>query len=152
MLEWASEKVLEGASERLLVSLDHLPLLNGTYWSSVQCSGSVMSDSLRPHGLQHARPPCPSPTPGVYPNSCSLSQWCHPNIYPQSSPSSPAFSLSQHGGLSNDSALHIRWPKDWSFSFNISPSNEYTGLISLRMDWMDLLTVQGTLKMWRRSQ
>ena len=66
--------------------------------------------------------------------------------YPLSSPSPPAFSLSQHGGLSNDSALHIRWPKDWSFVFNISPSNEHSGLISFRMDWLDLLVVQGTVK------
>ena len=63
---------------------------------SVQFSRSVMSDSLQPHGLQHARPPCPSPTPRVYSNSCPLSQWCHPTI---SSPSCPTFSLSQHQGL-----------------------------------------------------
>ena len=62
-----------------------------------------------------------------------------------SSPS-PSFNLSQHQGLSNESALRIRWPKDWSFSFNISPSNEHPGLMSFRMDWLDLLTVQGTLK------
>ena len=60
-----------------------------------------------------------------------------------SSPSPPAFSLSQHQGLFH---LHIRWPKYWSFSFNISPSNDFSGLISLRMDWLDLLAVQGTLK------
>ena len=61
-------------------------------------------------------------------------------------PFSSAFSLSQHQGFSNESALHIRWPKDWSFSFSISPSNEYSGLISFRIDWLDLLAVQGTLK------
>ena len=66
--------------------------------------------------------------------------------HPLSSPSPPAFNLSQHQGLSNESALRIRWPKDWSFSFNISPSNEHAGLISFRMDWFDLLAVQGTLK------
>ena len=65
--------------------------------------------------------------------------------HPLSSPS-PAFNLSQHQGLSSESVLHIRWPKYWSFSFSISPSNEYSGLISFRMDWLDLLTVQGTLK------
>ena len=64
---------------------------------------------------------------------------------PLSSPS-PAFSLSQHQGLSSKSALCIRWPKCWSFSFNISPSNEYSGLISFRIDWFDLLAVQRTLK------
>ena len=63
-----------------------------------------------------------------------------------SSPSPPAFNLSQHQGFSNESVLHIRWPKDWSFSFNISPSNEYSGLISFIMDWLDLLAVQVTLK------
>ena len=66
--------------------------------------------------------------------------------HPLSSPSPPALNLSQHQGLSNESALHIRWPKYWSFSFNISPSNEHPGLISFRMDWLDLLGVQGTLK------
>ena len=68
--------------------------------------------------------------------------------HPLSSPSPHALSLSQHQGRdeSNESALHIRWPKNWSFSFSISPSNEYSGLISFRMDWLDLLAVQGTLK------
>ena len=65
--------------------------------------------------------------------------------HPLPSPSPPTFSLSQHQGFSNESVLHIRWPKYWSFSFNISPSNEYSGLISFRMDWLDLLAVQGTL-------
>ena len=132
--------MLEGAGERFSSSLDYLSLLNCTYWSSVQFSHSVASDSLRPHGLQHARPPCPSPSPGVYPNSCPLSRWCHPAI---SSSVVPFFScphLSQYRGLSNESALHIRWPKYWSFSFSISPSNEHqdwsplgwTGWISLQ--------------------
>ena len=66
--------------------------------------------------------------------------------HPLSSPSPPAFNLSQHQGLSNESVLCIRWPKYWSLIFSISPSNEYSGLISFRMDWFDLLTVQGTLK------
>ena len=65
--------------------------------------------------------------------------------HPLSSPSPPAPNPSQHQGFSNESALHIRWPKYWSFSFNISPSNEHPGLISFRMDWVDLLAVQGTL-------
>ena len=67
--------------------------------SSVQFSCSVVSDSLWPRELQHARPPCPSPTPGVYSNSCPLSRWCHPTSHPLSSPSPPAFNLSQHQGL-----------------------------------------------------
>ena len=66
--------------------------------------------------------------------------------HPLSSPSPPAPNPSQHQGFSNESALHIRWPKYWNFSFNISPSNEHPGLISFRMDWVDLLAVQGTLK------
>ena len=105
-----------------------------------------MSDSLRAHGLQHARPPCPLPAPGVYSSSCPLNQWCHPTIsssivsfspWPSMFPSIKVFS--------NQSVLHIRWPKYWTFSFSISPSNEYSGLISFRMDWLDLLAVQGTL-------
>ena len=66
--------------------------------------------------------------------------------HPLSSPSPPAFTLSQHQGISNESVLCIRWPKYWSFSFSISPTNVYSGLISFRMDWLDLLAVQGTLK------
>ena len=66
--------------------------------------------------------------------------------HPLSSPSSPTFNLSQHQGLFSESALPIRWPKYWSFSFYISPANEYSGLISFGMDWLDLLEVQGTLK------
>ena len=113
---------------------------------SFQFSHSVMSDSLRPHELHHARPPCPSPTPGVYPNSCPLSWWCHPTISSSVSllllpPIFPRIRV-----FSNESALRIRWPKHWSFSFNISSSHEHPGLISFRMDWLDLLAVQGTLK------
>ena len=113
--------------------------------SSVQFSCSVVSNSLWPRGLQHARPPCPSPVPGVCSNSCPLSQWCHPTI------SSSVVPFSSHlqsliRVFSNESVLHIRWPKYWSFSFSISPSNEHPGVISFRMDWLDLLAVQGTLK------
>ena len=102
-----------------------------------------MSDSSQPRELQHTRLPCPTPTPRACSNSCPSSQWCHPT---NSSPSSPAFNLSQHRVFSNESALRIRWPKYWSFSFSISPSNEHPGLISFRMDRFDLLAVQGTLK------
>ena len=105
-----------------------------------------MSDSLQSHGLQHASPPCPSPTPGVYPNSCPLNQRCHPTI---SSCHPPHLSPSIFPSIrffSNESALRIGWSKYCSFSFNISPSNEYSGLISFRIDWLDLLAVQGTLK------
>ena len=102
-----------------------------------------MSDSLQPHGLQHTRLPCPSPTPRVYSNSCPLSRWCRPAI---SSSVTPVFSHLQSFLASNESVLCIRWPKDWSFSFCISPSNEYSGLISFRIHWLYLLAVQGTLK------
>ena len=115
-------------------------------FSSVQFSRSVVSDSLRPHESQHARPPCPSPTPRVYSNSCPSSWWCHPTISSSVGPFSSAPNLSQHQVFSNESVLQIRWPKYWSFSFSISPSNEHPGLSSFRMDWLDLLAVQGTLK------
>ena len=106
-----------------------------------QFSHSVMSDSLWPHEPQHARPPCPSPTPRVHPNPCPFNHliFCRPLcLLPSIFPRIRVFS--------NESALHIRWPKYWSFSFSISPSSEHPGLISFRMDWLDLLAVQGTLK------
>ena len=105
-----------------------------------------MSDSLRPYGLKHTRPPCPSATPRVYPNSCPVSWWCHPTVSSSVVPSLPALIFPSIRVFSNESVLHIRWPKYWSFSFNISPSNECSRLISFRMDWVDLLAVQGTLK------
>ena len=112
---------------------------------SVQLSCSVMSDSLRAHELQHARPPCTSPTHRVYPNPCPLSQWCHPTISSSCRPLLPLSSIFPSIRVfSND--LCIRWPKYWSFSFSISQSSEHLGLISFRMDWLDLLAVQGTLK------
>ena len=112
---------------------------------SVQFSCSVMSNSLQPHGLQHARPPCPSPTPRAHPNPCPSSRWCPPNIsssvipfssYPQSFPASGYFPMSH---LFTSGGQSIK-----SFSFNMSPSNEHPGLISFRMNWLDLLGVQGT--------
>ena len=114
--------------------------------SSVQFSHSVVSDSLRPHELQHARPPCPSPTPGVHSNSHPSSQWCHPVISSSvvSSSSCPQIPPSIRV-FSKESTLCMRWPKYWSFSFSIIPSKEIPGLISFRMDWLDLLAVQGTL-------
>ena len=113
----------------------------------VQFSHSVMSDSLRPHELQHTRPPYPSPTASVYPNPCPLSRWCHPTISSSVVPfSSCPQSFQEIRVFSSESAVCIRWPKYWSFNFNISPSNEQPGLISFRMDWLDLLAVQGTLK------
>ena len=105
-----------------------------------------MSDSLRPNESQHAGPPCPSPTPGVYSNSYpSVGDAIQPS-HPLSSPSPPAPNPSQHQSLFQWVIILLRWPKYWSFSFSIIPSNEHPGLISFRIDWLDLLAVQGTLK------
>ena len=106
-----------------------------------------MSYSLWPHGLQHASAPCPSSAPGVYSDSYPWSLWCHPTISSSVVPfSSPTSIFPSIRVFSNESVLCIRWPKYWSCSFNISPSNEYSGLISFRIDWLDLLAVQGTLR------
>ena len=103
--------------------------------------------TLWPHGLQHFRLPCPSPNPRTCQNSCPSSLWCHRTLSSsvitfsfclQSFPASESFQMSL--------LLCIRWPKYWSFSFCISPFNEYSGLISFRIDWSDLLAVQGTSK------
>ena len=115
--------------------------------SSVQFSHSVVFDSLRPHESQHARPPCPSPSPGVHSNSCPLSRRCHPAISSSVVPFSSCPQSLPASVFSNESTLCLRWPEYWSFSFSISPSKEHPGLmISFRMDWLDLLAVQGTLK------
>ena len=101
--------------------------------------------TLRPHELQHARPPCPSPSPGVHSDS-------RPSVMPSSHlilgrpllllpPIPPSIRV-----FSNESTLRMRWPKSWSFSFSIIPSKEHPGLISFRMDWLDFLAVRGTLK------
>ena len=105
-----------------------------------------MSDPLRPHGVQHARPPCPLPTPEVYSDSCTLSWWCHPKISYSVIPFSSCLHLSSIRVFLNESVLRIRWKRYWSFSFSISPSNKYSGLFSFRMAWLDLLAAQGTLK------
>ena len=109
-------------------------------------SCSVMSASLPPHGLQHTRLPCPSLSPRVCSNSCPLSQWCHPTITSSVIPSSSCLQTFSASVFSNELTLRIRWSKNWSFNFSISPSNEYSGLISFRIDWLDLLAAQGTLK------
>ena len=115
---------------------------------SVQFSHSDMSDYLQPYGLQHSRLPCPSLTPEACSNSCPLSQWCHPTISSSVVPFSSCLSsiFPSLRFFSNESVLCIRWPVYWSFSFSISLSSEYSGLISLRMDWLTLLAVQGTLE------
>ena len=109
-------------------------------------SHSVVSDSLQPHGLQYTRLPCPSLSPSllklmsiesVMPSNHLI--LCHPHLLqPSIFPTSRVFS--------NESVLCIRYPKYWSFSFSISPSNEYSGLSSFKKDWFDLFAVQGTLK------
>ena len=114
--------------------------------SSVQSSHSVVSDSLWPHESQHDRPPCPSPTPGIHSDSRPSSRWCHPAISSSVVPVSSCPQSLPASVFSNESTLHMRWPKYWSFSFSIIPSKEIPGLISFRMDWLDLLAVQGTLK------
>ena len=113
-------------------------------------SCSVMSDSVQPHGPQPSRLPCPSPTPRACSNLCPSSQWCHPTISFPVIPFSSCLQSFPASVFSNESALCIRWPKYWSFS--ISPSNEFSGLISLRMDWFDLLAVHGTQESSPASQ
>ena len=118
------------------------------FYCKVQFSCSVLSNSLWPHGVQHSRLPCPSPTPRACSNTSHVHQVSHA-IQPshsQLSPSPPAFNLSQHQGLFQWVSSSHQVAKYWSFSYNISPSNEYSGLVSFRMDWLDLLAVQGTLK------
>ena len=119
---------------------------SATGFISVQLSRTVVSDSLRPHESQHTRRPCPSPTPGLHSDSSIQSvmpsnhlNLCYPLcLLPSIFPRIRVFS--------KESALRIRRPKYWSFSFNVSPSNEYSGWISFRTDWLDLLALQGTLK------
>jgi len=117
----------------------------GPCFSSVQFSCSVMSNSLWPHGLQHTRLTCPSPTPGAYSNSCPSSQWCHSTISSSVIPCSSHQSFPASGSFLM-SRLFTSGGKSIGFSFSISPSNEYSGLISFRIDWFDLRAVQGTLK------
>ena len=102
--------------------------------------------TLRPQGLQHARLPCPSSTPRACSNSCPSTWWCHPTISSSVIPFTSWLQSFPVSGLFQGVSTHITWPKYWNFIFNISPSNEYSGLISCTMNWLDLLAVQGTLK------
>ena len=115
----------------------------GHRFGSVRFSRSVVSDSLRPHELQHARPPCPSPTPGVLSDTFeSVMPSSHLILgRPLLPPITPSIRV-----FSNESTLHMRWPKYWSISFSIIPSREIPGLTSFRMDWLDLLVVQAMFK------
>ena len=113
---------------------------------SIQFSHSVVSGSLQPHGLQHARLPCPSPASGVYSHVHRVSGAIQP-YHPLSPPVFLPSVFPSVRVFSSESVLHIRWPKYWNFSFSsINPCNEYSGLISFVTDWFDLLAVQGTLK------
>ena len=122
--------------------------------TSPRISQAVQSSSV-PQSYPTLCDPMDCSMPG-FPVHHQLSEFTHTHVHwvgdaiqpshPLSSPSPPALNLLQHQGLSNESALHIRKPKNWSFSFSISPSSEYSGLISFRMDWLYLLAVQGTLK------
>ena len=112
------------------------------FWSVTQ-----LCLTLWPHGLQHTRPLCPSPSPEVCPSSFPLHWWYHPSISssdalfsfcPQSFPASGTFQMSQLFASCDQN--------NWSFGFSVSPTSEYSGLISLRTDWFDLLPVQGTLR------
>ena len=111
----------------------------GAWWASVY--GVAQSRSWLKRLSSSSRPRCPSPSPGVHSNSCPSSWYAIQPSHPLSSPSPPAPNASQHQSLINESTLRKRWPKYWSFSFSISPSNEHRGLISFRMDWLDLLAV-----------
>ena len=116
-----------------------------------QLSRSVVYDSLRPHGQQHTRFPCPSPAPGAYSNSCPSSPRCHPTISSsvipfssclQSFPASGSFQTSQFFALGGQSI--------GSFNFNISSSNEYSGLISFRIDWLEkAMAPQSSTRAWK---
>ena len=138
---WSQELVsLSFAAQRFI---------NKTWYGPFQygcCSVNKSCLALWPYEMQHARLLCPSLSPGVFSNSSPLSQCAIQPSHPLSSllllPSIfPSITV-----FSNEWTLHIRWPKYWSFSFSISPSNEYSGLISFKIDWFDLLAVQGTLK------
>ena len=140
-------KVFQKTEQERSITLILKSEQDNIYRSVSQFSCSVVSDCLQPHGLQHARPPCPSPTPGVHPDPRPWSQWCPPAISssvipfsscPQSLPASESFPMSQFFAWSGQST--------GVSAFSITPSKEIPGLISFRMDWLDLLAVQGTLK------
>ena len=108
--------------------------------SSVQLSLSVVYDSLRPHESQHARPPCPSPSPGFHSNSRPSSWWCHPAISSSVVPFSSCTQPLPASVFSNESTLHMRWPKYWIFSFSIIPSKEHPGWSPL--EWTGWISLQ----------
>ena len=117
------------------------------FYTSVQFSSATQSClTLQLHGLKHGRPLSPSPVPGVYSNSCPSKWWCHPTISSSDGPFSSCLqSFPASGSFQPVSSLH-QVAKVLEFHLSISPSNDYSGLTSFRMDWLDLLEVQGTLK------
>ena len=142
-LNW-TDHIINLSAKMLLMILSEIKNFQRAVWRSVQFSHSVVSDCLQPHGLQHTRLPCPTPSPGVYSNSLPSSRWCHPTISSsvipfssclQSFPTSGSFPMSQFF-TSGGQSIGV------SASASVLPS----GLIFHRMDWLDLLAVQGTLK------
>ena len=130
-----------------ILSKNFSPSYSSQLFSPMLFSLQIMSDTSQPQGLQGARLPCPSPSLGVCLRSCPLNQWCHPTI----SSSIALFSFCLHyfpasGFFSNELAVHNTWPKYWSSSFSFVPAKEYSGLISFKIDWFDLLAFQETLK------
>ena len=115
-LRWGAQLYMDFFFSRVNSTVLHKPWTSVGNPYTIQSSLSVMSDSLQPRGLQHTGLPCPLPIPGVHSHSCPSSQRCHPTISPSIFPSIRVFS--------NESVLHIQWPKYWSFSFSIIPSNE----------------------------
>ena len=118
------------------------PLLWGRYC----CSAPSRVWLCDPRGLKHAGSPCPSPSPRVCPSSCPLNRWCRPTISSYVALFSCLQIFPSVRAFSNESALCIRWPKNWSFSFSIRPFNEYSRLIFFKIGWFDLWAVQRTLK------
>ena len=133
-----NREVLRSEEKQFKQFLMHISL-------SAQFSHSLLTDSLWPHRLQHTRLPCPSPTPSAYSNSCPLGQNCDPTISSSVIPFSCLQSFLESGSFPI-SQLFTSGGQNIGVGFSISPSNEYSGLISFKIDWMDLLAVQGTLK------
>ena len=116
------------------------------------CPLSVVQSLSYTHGLQHTMLPCPSLSPRVCSNSCPSSQWCHPTISSSVVPFSSCLqSFPATGFFSNESALCIRWPKCWSFSFSISPSNEYSGLVLLGLTGLISLLFKGPSRVFSNT-
>ena len=146
MNEWTPLFVFPVLYVFMWVLFSHLPVLcSYLYFQSVsQFRHSVVSDSLRPHESQHSRPPCPSPTLGV--TQIHVIELVMPSNHLICTLLLPPSIFPSIRVFLNESVVCIRWPKYWSFSFSICPSNKYSGLGSFRMDWLALLAVQGTLK------